>query len=296
MKVVMFVVLLAGIGYCAPFMTQEYFDEINSKQNLWTAGPVAKFSGMSREELKKYVSAKVPIKQTNLNVVDYSPLREFMDIPENFDSRQQWPNCVDSIRDQQTCGASWAFATVGAFGYRKCIATQGQTKVTLSPQNLIDCDFDDYGCDGGWPQTAWEYLRNKGVPSDQCYPYKAYGQSCTQKCTDGSGWNLYKAKDVRQYKNTDDVKTDIMANGPVETWFAVYEDFYNYNSGVYIPTSTELIGYTAVEVLGWGYWNGVYYWVAANTWGTGWGESGYFRIGAGKCQFDDIDHFVAGSA
>jgi len=33
------------------------------------------------------------------------------DIPENFDSREQWPDCptISEIRDQGSCGSCWVY-------------------------------------------------------------------------------------------------------------------------------------------------------------------------------------------
>ena len=45
------------------------------------------------------------------------------DIPENFDAREQWPDCptVGEIRDQASCGSCWvSFALSVIFGSRKC--------------------------------------------------------------------------------------------------------------------------------------------------------------------------------
>jgi len=54
----------------------------------------------------------------------------------------------------------------------------------------------------------------------------------------------------------DEVKREIAENGPVETGFYVYEDFFSYKSGVYKHVIGDLAGYHAVMILGWGdgYW------------------------------------------
>jgi cathepsin B len=294
MRTLVLLSVLVAVAFCAPHLTQEYVNSINSKQSLWTAGVVPKFADMSLEELKTFCSVKEQKGPSQFPKVSYAGLREFFDLPDNFDIRTKWPNCKLDIRDQGQCGSCWAFGAVESFEDRLCIVTSGGQKAFLSPQALVDCDTQDFGCNGGWPEKAWEYLQANGIPTESCYPYQAYDQPCSQKCADGSAWKTYHAKDVRTYTSLDDVKTDIYTNGPIETWFAVYDDFFSYTSGIYTPTSPYLAGYHAIEVLGWGVQSGVKYWSAANSWGLTWGMKGYFNIQAGTCNFDDIDHFVSG--
>lgn len=37
---------------------------------------------------------------------------------------------------------------------------------------MIDCDTNDSGCSGGNLDDAWKFLLNRGLPSEQCYPYR----------------------------------------------------------------------------------------------------------------------------
>eukprot|EP01016_Furgasonia_blochmanni_P028793 TRINITY_DN30297_c0_g1_i1.p1 TRINITY_DN30297_c0_g1~~TRINITY_DN30297_c0_g1_i1.p1 ORF type:complete len:133 (+),score=62.80 TRINITY_DN30297_c0_g1_i1:43-399(+) len=75
---------------------------------------------------------------------------------------------------------------------------------------------------------------------------------CQDKCVNSEDYVRYRAKNVRGYDSVEAVKLDILNNGPVETWFAVYDDFFNYESGIYSPDSDFLMGYNAVEVIGGG--------------------------------------------
>jgi len=77
-----------------------------------------------------------------------------------------------------------------------------------------------------------------------------------------------------------------MQAGPVQTTFAVYEDFMQYQSGIYTHVGGNLLGFHAVKIVGWGQENGVNYWIVANSWGTSWGEQGYFRIAFGQVGID----------
>jgi len=81
----------------------------------------------------------------------------------------------------------------------------------------------------------------------------------------------------------------IMAGGPVETAFSVFDDFENYAGGIYHHVTGKLGGGHAVKFVGWGVEGGVKYWKVANSWNPYWGEKGYFRIkrGHNECGIED---------
>ena len=55
------------------------------------------------------------------------------DIPESFDAREEWPDCIHPIRNQGHCGSCWAFAGSEVLSDRFCIASYGKINVVLSP-------------------------------------------------------------------------------------------------------------------------------------------------------------------
>ncbi|OON23646.1 papain family cysteine protease [Opisthorchis viverrini] len=85
------------------------------------------------------------------------------------------------------------------------------------------------------------------------------------------------------------IKKEIMLNGPVEAAFDVYEDFTQYQSGIYFHAWGELVGGHAIRILGWGEQNGVPYWLIANSWNEDWGEKGYLRLlrGYNECGIEE---------
>ena len=86
--------------------------------------------------------------------------------------------------------------------------------------------------------------------------------------------------------DVDEIKAEIMANGPMNVGFTVYTDFMYYSSGVYEYVTGWVEGGHAVKLLGWDHLDGRLYWILQNQWGDAWGESGYFNVYAGEVGLD----------
>lgn len=74
------------------------------------------------------------------------------------------------------------------------------------------------------------------------------------------------------------IQRAVMAGGPMEVSFTVFEDFENYSGGIYHHVTGKMSGGHAVKLIGWGVEDGVKYWTIANSWNKYWGEKGNFRI------------------
>jgi hypothetical protein len=74
-----------------------------------------------------------------------------------------------------------------------------------------------------------------------------------------------------------------LQSGPVTTYMTIYSDFYHYRNGIYKVTvgATEEGGHL-VAIIGYDQANG--YWICKNSWGTDWGENGFFRIQMGQAD------------
>ena len=81
---------------------------------------------------------------------------------------------LSQVKNQGSCGACWAFSATGALEGRTFV--EGEELVSLSEQNLIDCDtsFND-GCAGGDQGLAFKFVKKEGgIESEEKYPYKDY--------------------------------------------------------------------------------------------------------------------------
>jgi len=79
---------------------------------------------------------------------------------------------------------------------RFCIASDGEVDVILSPEDMLECDTKDKGCNGGMLNRAWKFLTNVGITSDDCIPYISGSGTvpqCKTQCANPSeDFKLYK--------------------------------------------------------------------------------------------------------
>lgn len=210
-------------------------------------------------------------------------------LPENFDPRKEkFSKCIHPILNQGHCGSCWAFGSSEVLSDRFCI--NGKDLV-LSPQDLTSCDRYDHGCQGGGIEEPFRWMMNFGIVTLSCFPYTSgdgHVPPCPSKCVNSEKFEKFKCKPGTLI-STDDVeeeKQDLYEHGPMDTGFNVYQDFMTYKSGIYSHKTGKYLGGHAVKVLGWGVEGGVKYWLCSNSWGTTWGEQGFFRIKMGDCDID----------
>lgn len=301
MKAIILIALIAisfaHITVLEPFITEEkLLSHKNSSFETYSYDEHP-FKNWSLSDVENMMGIKsfIPF---NINQTPYlEKSDEYADLPESFDARQQWPNCVHAIRNQGKCGSCWAFAASEVLSDRFCIASGEKINTVLSPQDLVSCDYLDMGCNGGNPVFSWVYLRTFGIVSDSCKPYTAgegHVDHCklfSHKCVnDDEEYKKYKAGSLPQIMsgNINAIKKSLVEHGPVETGFQVYEDFMSYKSGIYSHSTGKLLGGHAVKIVGYGIENGTEYWIVANSWGESWGENGFFRIKFGDCGFENM--------
>jgi cathepsin B len=270
-----------------PYVTRKFVDTNKNKPFETYSYEEHPFKDYTLSQLKKLTGLKLLTTTPKPVVYGYTD-----DLPTQFNSLEQWPDCIHPIRDQGHCGSCWAHAASEVLSDRFCIASKGQTNVVLSPQYLVSCDYIDFGCSGGTLYTSWTFLRFFGIATDGCRPYTAgdgHVDSCpifSSTCADGSDFKKYYASEFYMLGSVEEMKRNILEKGPIETGFMVYADFIQYKGGIYKRTSDELLGGHAVKIVGWGEEQGTKYWIVANSWSPSWGENGYFRIAIGECGFE----------
>lgn len=193
-----------------------------------------------------------------------------------------------SIKDQNGCGSCVAFGAVAALEPLLKIRTfqDPNWSIDLSEAHLLFCGGGS--CSGWHMNAACGYLQKHGVPDEACFPYSKGLE--TNSCTTCSDWkSRIDYTKILSWSNTKDVnqmKFNLVNNGPQITGMAVYTDFFYYESGIYSHIEGGLEGYHCVAVVGYNDTDGC--WICKNSWGTGWGENGWFRIAYGECGIQDV--------
>jgi len=220
------------------------------------------------------------------------------DLPLSFDPRN-----IDGLdyttinRNQhipQYCGSCWAHATTSALSDRiKLLRKRAFPDIQLSPQVLINCVTANstIGCGGGDPTAAYSYVYSNGITDDTCMNYLAQNEACTdinicRTCTPDGGcsavanpkkWHITEHGQVAGEAN---MMAEIYARGPIACTIAVTEALEQYTDGVFVDKTGDVSLDHSIEVVGWGVeqGTGVKYWIVRNSWGTYWGEAGWFKL------------------
>merc|ERR1712087_1000326 len=96
-------------------------------------------------------------------------------------------------------------------------------------------------------------------------------------------------------RGEEDIKSQLVSNGPLYVSFTVYSDFPTYKSGVYKHTTSSRLGGHAVTLVGYGELNGEKYWKIKNSWNEQWGNGGHFLIARGTDECGGESSVSAGS-
>jgi len=146
------------------------------------------------------------------------------------------------------------------------------------------------GCYGGDPTAAFSWIAANGITDDSCQNYVAANMACTdinicRTCTPTGGcsavanpkkWHISEHSQVRTEFN---MLAEITARGPIACTIAVTPAFEAYTSGVFTDKTGAVSLDHEIEIAGFGIdTDGTKYWIGRNSWGTYWGENGWFRL------------------
>jgi hypothetical protein len=215
-------------------------------------------------------------------------------------NRWGWP-WITNIRDQNGCEACWCFAAVAL------VEAMVRIEHCVWPwisEGDVHKGMGKHCCDCGNSEEALDWMKNNAAADPGCFAWPVTASGCSG--CGGTGGSPY---DVIAYHPTPDragrsvripaythigsivdQKTWIDTVGPIITYITVFQDFGSVGAGVYHkqPTigshpNTAIGGHLMLVV---GYDDAKQCWIVKNSWGAGWGQSGFGRIGYGEADID----------
>jgi cathepsin F len=244
---------------------------------------VTPFSDLTPKEFRQQYLMSKKLKMPKAPLVDVP--KKMPNIPTSYDWRNVTPLCVTPVKNQQQCGSCWAFSATETI--ESVWARANHTLAVLAPQQIVDCDKYDSGCDGGWPYNAYKYvIQAGGLESEKDYPYKAVDQKCDFKKADVVA-KLTNWKYVNQQPSGENTTmlNYVYTTSPVSICVDASTWQY-YTSGVLttcgdsIDHCVQITGFT--EMLDKKRNINVPVWIIRNSWGTSWGVEGYIFVERGK--------------
>lgn len=249
-------------------------------------------------------------------------------VPESYDSRDV--NCITSVKQQGVSGNCWAFSGMSMLESDAILKgiddaeSADYSEAHFSwftsrslTDNTEDSTYGDGRTDeapfvtgGNWIIAAGSLARWTGAAEDTDYPFNPtdlpamgnYDESC--RYDTGSGIIIESAEELL---NMEDAKEWIMAHGSATLAFYFDTAYYNSSTAAYYYNGSNTLNHE-ITVVGWDdnflssdfnescmpEGNGA--WLCKNSWGTNWGDNGYFWISYYDTSIDQFAGISARSA
>jgi len=248
----------------------DYIQHLNEESNGGAVFAVNKFADLTGKEFSNYYLGYRP---SNVDV-------EYLDLPDvvapaTFDW-EPLGKCTP-VKNQEQCGSCWAFSATENIESVWMIAkdlTSANFK-PLAPQQIVDCDKTDHGCNGGDTPTAYEYvIRAGGQDTEASYPYRAVDQACHFLPADVEvKITSYK----RITKSEPDMVTATATVAPLSICVDA-EPWQFYSGGIMKKAQCGTSLDHCVQITAYDTSAATPYWNVRNSWGTDWGEKGFIRL------------------
>lgn len=161
----------------------------------------------------------------------------------------------------------------------------------LSEQEIMDCNVEGKGgCKGGWEQEVYEYVSKYSLTTEANYPTNPASQTCDKSGKERVA-RISTFVNMAPYSSDEELMQAVMKQ-PVIVGIDIRNPaLVSYKSGVFTGPCgvdpnhvVQVVGFDETP-------EGLKYWIARNSWGSGWGEDGYIRIQRGTGRKEGVCGF-----
>ena len=288
-------------------------EERKDPSNDYTNGPYPGMAVPLKMEKKGCSVKNTWYGDEETNVPEDIKLINEEDLPTEVDWRDyNGTNYMSWSKNQHIpiyCGSCWSQGTTSALADRFNILnwlTNGdleEPQVALSAQVIVNCEAGG-SCNGGQPASVYRFAKTNGIPHSSCEQYIAHNVDkqkdvCSDfnVCRDCMGpppdvnhtgfdtcWAVknykhYYVSGYRSVSGATEMKKELALHGPIGCGIDATDKFEQYQGGIYEEKSFFPMINHEISVVGYGVAeDGTEYWIGRNSWGTYWGEYGFFRI------------------
>nr|HID15030.1 DNRLRE domain-containing protein [Anaerolineae bacterium] len=226
-------------------------------------------------------------------------------LPSSWDWRAQGK--VTLVKNQDACGSCYSFAAIANIESKMLI--DGAGTFDFSENNAKECNWYELtntaggtSCSGGNYDLLANLFSKKGTVLESCDPYVASDVACKSGCPYQKtllDWRIISGDAV---PNTDVLKQYIYQYGPVYTSLyagdgdAWETELQNYDGSYTLYYTGSEMPNHAVFIVGWddslSHTGGNGGWIVKNSWGTSWGDNGYFYIAYGSASIGKYSSFM----
>lgn len=186
-------------------------------------------------------------------------------------------DCTDVIKNQQACGACYAFSWLSLAEWHYCKQKGDGKVVDFSEQHIVDCGQVAHlrGCVEGKLSDAKDFSQVFGIHFEQDYPYTSKQAS---SCKSRQGKLTVKVNDFLRIKVDRDQFEQILSEQPILLEVHLPSDIGSYSSGIHPGSNCDSQLGHGMLLVGHGRQDGKPYWLLRNSMGKKWGENGYLRL------------------